>query len=289
MEKEGEAVKYYVVADVHGHFSVLKKELEKAGFFADKEPNKLIVCGDLLDRGTEAVKLIDFMMELLREDRLIFILGNHEDNFYSCMQEIASGNIRRIAEGGSVHYINGTWESILQIAETNESEMAKELSRKPGETFEEEKERQKQVSKDLLKKVMASPFYKVLLTKGIDFYETENYIFVHGWIPCNMDNVGSVNESFEYIPNWRECEVWDWKRARWCNGMKLACDFSVKEPNKTIVCGHWHAAYGHAVYEKKGKERGEGSIHTPFYADGIIAIDARTAESGEINCIVIED
>ncbi len=273
-------MRYYVVADVHGYFSALREKLQKVGFFDDKEPNKLVVCGDLLDRGQEAVKLIDFMMELLIEDRLIFITGNHEDRFVACMQEIARGNIFEIASGMSVHYKNGTWGSLLQIAGMDELEVAKKIS-DPSTV--------KEISGELLKKVMASPFYKVLLMKGIDYYETRNYIFVHGWIPCEMEDVGTVNESFKYVADWRDRDVTEWQRARWCNGMKLACSFSVKEPNKTIVCGHWHAAYGHAVYEKKGKERGEGSIHTPFYADGIIAIDACTAESGEINCLVIED
>lgn len=47
-------MRYYVTADVHGYFSELKDALTQQGFFADQEPHKLIVCGDLYDRGTEA-------------------------------------------------------------------------------------------------------------------------------------------------------------------------------------------------------------------------------------------
>ena len=58
-------MKYYVVSDVHSHFSLMKKALEEAGFFEETEPHKLVVCGDLLDRGTEAKEMIAFMTQHL--------------------------------------------------------------------------------------------------------------------------------------------------------------------------------------------------------------------------------
>ena len=63
----------------------------------------------------------------------------------------------------------------------------------------------------------------------------------------------------------------------------------VIEKNKTIICGHWHCSYGHANYENKGGEFDDDSDFTPYYSDGIIAIDACTAVSGKVNCIVIDD
>ena len=61
------------------------------------------------------------------------------------------------------------------------------------------------------------------------------------------------------------------------------------DENKTIVCGHWHTSYGHSKYEHKGTEFGEDADFSPYYAPGIIAIDACTAFSGMVNCLVIED
>ena len=54
-------MKYYVVSDVHGFYTPMVSALREAGFFTDTEANKLIVCGDILDRGTEAVKVQEFM------------------------------------------------------------------------------------------------------------------------------------------------------------------------------------------------------------------------------------
>ncbi|MBO4554651.1 MAG: hypothetical protein J5713_02605 [Clostridia bacterium] len=55
------------------------------------------------------------------------------------------------------------------------------------------------------------------------------------------------------------------------------------------MCGHYHASYGHANIEHKGSEFGEDADFEPFEADGILAIDACTALSHKVNCIVIED
>ena len=43
-------MKYYVVSDPHGYDMYLRNALEKAGFFAETKPYKLIICGDLLDK-----------------------------------------------------------------------------------------------------------------------------------------------------------------------------------------------------------------------------------------------
>ncbi|MBQ8726493.1 MAG: metallophosphoesterase [Clostridia bacterium] len=44
-------MKYYVVSDVHGFYDELIFALTEKGFFDEKSPHKLIICGDLLDRG----------------------------------------------------------------------------------------------------------------------------------------------------------------------------------------------------------------------------------------------
>ena len=72
-------MRYYVVSDVHGYFSLMKRALQEKGFFNDKEPHKLILCGDMLDRGEEALEMQEFMLDLLHKGELIFIRGNHED------------------------------------------------------------------------------------------------------------------------------------------------------------------------------------------------------------------
>ena len=262
-------MKYYVTADVHGYYTYLKEALEQAGFFEETEPHKLILCGDLLDRGSEANQLIDFMLELDREGKLIYILGNHEYLLIQCLEEIERGGVHEIASGFSHHSSNGTWGTLLQISGMEELEAYKNPS-------------------ELVRRVRNSSFYKKLLPTGIDYYETPSYIFTHGWIPCRSKGFRPFIR-YSYDSNWRGADISAWKRARWHNGIELACGRGILEPDKTIVCGHWHTSYGHSKFNQKGTESGDDADFSPFYATGIIALDSCAAISKKVNCILIED
>ena len=50
-------MKYYITADVHGFYTELHTALEEAGYFKDPEPHKLIILGDIFDRGPEAAEM----------------------------------------------------------------------------------------------------------------------------------------------------------------------------------------------------------------------------------------
>ncbi len=262
-------MKYYVVADPHGFYLYLRQALEEAGFFEDNEPHKLIVCGDVLDRGEESAEIVDFLLELASKDMLILVKGNHEDLFVQCLMDIAKGYVVDIASGCSYHYRNRTWHSILQLTKMKE---------KTAVDF----------SGSLVTKARNTRFYRELLPLCRDYYETDNYVFCHGWIPV-INNGDKYSPIFEYDPDWRNADLTRWREARWYNGMQLACENGIKEPGKTIVCGHWHTSFGHNKYEGKGTYRGDADDLTPFYADGIIALDGCTVRSKRVNCIVIED
>lgn len=53
--------------------------------------------------------------------------------------------------------------------------------------------------------------------------------------------------------------------------------------------GHWNCSYRHSVLEHKGSQYNEDADHSPFYGDGIIAIDACTPLSKKINCLVLRE
>lgn len=262
-------MKYYVVSDIHGYYRHLINALEEAGFFNDEGEYKLVVCGDLLDRGPEANKTVEFITQLMNEDKLIYILGNHEDLLVQCLHDIVIGGIYSIANGMSYHYFNKTWDTILQLSQMSEAE----AYNNPNE---------------LVNRVMDSPFYKKLLPNCVNYYETSNYIFTHGWIPCLVDIFNPVVK-YQRNPDWRNAEIEAWRSARWFNGMEIACKYNITEPEKTIVCGHWRTSYGHAQFNHSCTESGNDAIHAPFSAKGILAIDSSVAITSTINCVVIED
>ena len=47
-------MRYYVASDIHGFFGCFTKALEEKGYFSDRDEHKLIILGDLFDRGMEA-------------------------------------------------------------------------------------------------------------------------------------------------------------------------------------------------------------------------------------------
>ncbi len=257
-------MRYYVVSDPHGFFKELKTALEEQGFFSDTEPHKLIVCGDLLDRGPGAWQMQQFILELLKKDQVILIRGNHEDLALKLLSEWHLHSYMF-----SYHVANGTVDTMLQLTNAEPASL-------------------QNYNVGIGRRFANSPYIQKIIPATVDFFETEHYIFVHGWIPCTVLPQYQRVKDYVFIKNWRDASSEQWGQARWINGMEAAHS-GIIEPGKTIVCGHWHSSFGHANYEGTGTEFGEDADFSPYYADGIIALDACTARTRKINCIVIED
>ena len=250
-------MRYYVLADVHGYYTKMIDKLTEVGFFDDKEPHKLILCGDMMDRGKEACKMQEFMYKLLQEDKLIFIRGNHEDLMMDMLREFPE-KMDDILAGYTHHNSNRTFDTAVQL-----SKMSKGRIRNNPDEF--------------IRRVRNSTFCKELIPAAIDYYETPDFIFVHGWIP-HKDN--------KYDPDWRNASETEWRKARWYNGIDCAVLHDILEDDRVIVCGHWHTSYGHYYFGNPPKQQNN---FAPFYGEGFIAMDGCTALSGVVNCIVIEE
>ena len=250
-------MRYYVTSDVHGFYTPLREVLTRGGFFQDTAPHKLVVAGDLFDRGGEAAALQTFILELLEKDEVILIRGNHEDLFAELVTTDHGLSY-------SHHLGNGTYDTALQLTGYS---------------------KRKAILNPLAfaRAARETPYYKTILRAMLDYYETKKFVITHGWIPCVPDGAGGL----AYIGDWRQATKRSWRQARWINGMDAVR--TVYEDDKTIVCGHWHTSYGHSRYEGKGSEFGEDADFSPYMAPGIVALDACTAHSGIVNCIIIED
>ena len=248
-------MRYYVAADVHGFYTQFHTALEEAGYFADPGPTKLLFLGDLFDRGREALKLQDFLLRRMEEDAVILVRGNHEDLFQDLVTEHYGLPLRH-------HLRNGTYQTALQLT-----------------GFDTAKARRHPLA--FAAAARKTPFYQQILPAALDYYETARYLFVHGWIPGPRER----DEVFDG-PDWRSAGPEGWRKARWVNGMDAA---QSRREEKTVLCGHVPCSYGHAVYEKKGSEYGSDADFSPYYAPGVIALDACTVCSGRVNVLVLED
>jgi serine/threonine protein phosphatase 1 len=83
--------KTFVCADIHGHLEPLIELLNKVNF---DDNDKLILLGDLCDRGPDTYELIEFLMKI---KNLVLIKGNHDYYF----QQYLKGNEWFIHNWGS--------------------------------------------------------------------------------------------------------------------------------------------------------------------------------------------
>ncbi len=240
-------MKYFVSADIHGFYDEWMSALKEKHFDINNPEHKIIVCGDLFDRGHQPKEIINFILN--HKDKFILIRGNHED----LMESMIKRNKNDI---GDLH--NGTAQTIIDLFP---DWMIKEFD---------------------LSKIAKETRLQEVLDMCIDYYETSNYIFIHGWIPC-------FDDCYLYNPDWRTASLKDWQSSRWQNPVEMY-RYGIFEPNKTIVCGHWHcSALWHEKYPNKYEEFGAKSNFNPFIEKNVVALDACTVYSHKVNIIVIDD
>jgi serine/threonine protein phosphatase 1 len=246
--------KLFCISDIHSYFDEMKEALDKVGFDAENENHWLITCGDHFDRGPQSYEVFQYLKSLKRK---ILVRGNHEDLLLECCKR---------GEWFSYDMSNGTFTTICDLGGADK-----------GKTFEE-------CCRKTLS--MVEPFIYGM----VNYFETENYIFVHSWIPlkCNdgLPKYYTRHRQFEFNPDWRYAHASEWDAARWGNPFDLASKGLL--PDKTIVFGHFHTSYARNKFDGE-PEFGENADFSIYHGDGFIGIDACTAYSGKVNILVIED
>lgn len=107
----------YAVGDIHGHFSLLEAKLESLGF--DPEQDALISVGDLVDRGPESERALEFC----RKPWFHWIRGNHEDLLRIFVHQTQQYSEEQMARNG------GGW--LLKVPEEDRYEFAQVLNDAP--------------------------------------------------------------------------------------------------------------------------------------------------------------
>lgn len=257
--------KYFVITDIHGFYDEMMSALNEAGFDINNPEHIIINLGDSCDRGGKPKEVLEFLMNLYKQGRAILIRGNHETLM---VEAIWRGNFQ------SHDKHNGT-EETAKILTGEKFSLAACFAMKDCKLFWD--------------------YYDAT----IDFYETDNAVFVHGWIPYKMEM--STDEKYKSLPelyrpcvatydeNWREG---NWEDARWQNGMMMWSK-NIRVPGKTVYCGHFHANFGRAYIDKTHPEWPEEDKiaefdWSPYVNEQIVALDGCTAYSGKVNVVVID-
>lgn len=237
-------IRIFAVSDIHGHAGLLERALTSAGFEVGNENHLLVGCGDYFDRGVENVEVLELLTAIPNK---VLVRGNHEDMLERALYR------RRLSATDVYNGTDVTVESFFGAQSIDPN----------GELVLDEKIKQ-----------------RVLAFTGgtVNFFETERFVFVHGWIPLEYEEAGlRVRE------DWRDAPEEDWGRARFLEWHKLY-GLGLGVPGKRVVCGHRSAAYA-CRFDDTREERDT----QPFWGDGMVAIDSGTVRSGRVHVLVVED
>jgi len=119
---------YFIVSDIHAHYDLLLDALLKHNFDIRNKEHILIVAGDVLDRGKQGDELILFLELLIKQNRLLGVVGNHDLFLIDILNQKA--NLRTI-EWNMYH--NGFTETLLlglpreKISSIHKQEVLKEM------------------------------------------------------------------------------------------------------------------------------------------------------------------
>ncbi len=64
-----------VVGDIHGMYDELQRSLANAGY---RPGDRLVFLGDYVNRGSRSREVLDYLVELSRNSKNVFLQGNHE-------------------------------------------------------------------------------------------------------------------------------------------------------------------------------------------------------------------
>ena len=249
----GAKQRFVVVSDIHGFYDEFMEALKEANFNQDQD--FLVVLGDCFDRGPKPGEVMSYLMSLPHK---ILIRGNHEKLLVECCER---------GEPWSHDLSNGTFATINELGGAGS-----------GYTFDE-----------CCMRTLART--NVFLDSMVNYFETKNYVFCHGFIPvkCNdhLPPYYRRNRAYTKMENWRDASQYQWDDATWlCSFDMIEQGFEI---DKCVVAGHWHASYGRHLVEGTS-EFGPDADFSPFnYNNKLIMIDGCTAHSGKVNCLVIED
>lgn len=248
-------MKFFVVSDVHSFWAPLKMALDEAGFDPNNEEHYLISCGDALDRGDESEEVLYFLMSL---ERKILVKGNHD----LLLEDLCTREFPY-----SYDISNGTVKTINDLG-----------GAACGNTFD----------KCCTNTWNRTSAYRASL---VNYLETENYIFVHSWIPtityCSKEPY--YEGYIGYMENWRQAADSEWEAAMWGNPFSKA-NSGLNKTGKTIVFGHWHCSSGWSKLENRS-EFGDNAKWDIYNnpEQKIIGIDRCTVYTGKVNVLVLED
>lgn len=152
------------ISDVHGHFEYLKKLLEKVNF---SEKDILFIVGDIIEKGPESLKTLQYIMQLCKKYTVYPLIGNVDAWRLTLLDDDNAESSEDFFD--YIIFMKKYWNGCLFTDMCNELNISISspadipgIKQKIRENFNTELE-----------------FFRSLPT----IIETQNFIFVHGGLP----------------------------------------------------------------------------------------------------------
>lgn len=164
--------KYYVISDIHSHYSSMICALRKHGYDSSNIYHHLIVLGDLFDRGNQTREVLDYLYNLSIQKKASLILGNHD----SFLLDVLSGDFQKY--DFNIQY-NGFGKTLEQLSGLNP------LQNDP---------------KDIRDSIMDKYPYLFEWLQNLPYYiEVDDYIFVHGGIDGSKLDWKTMSSRHDFV------------------------------------------------------------------------------------------
>lgn len=249
---------YFVFADPHGNYEALITAITEMGYDAANPQHQLIGLGDYFGRAAQSnsdcVNIWKYLTSPHHTNKPICIRGNHESILIDAIER------RELTE---IDIYNGEHNTFASF-----------LGRYPNQL-----KRDCYLQFDAAKVMMNIGFYDWL--KSLPWYfETEHYIFTHGFVPLQW-----------FGKKWKLSDLgdWEWNTASWAKTPDYiwTLDQTHTKIDKTVVFGHWRAKELNERFAGKWEE-----VDGDIYVDKerkLIGLDTTTVLSYKVGCIILED
>lgn len=257
-----EVMKYFVFADPHGDYEALLSILNENGYDKANPNHQLIGLGDYFGRAAQSkldcVNIWKYLKSDKHVNKPICLRGNHESILIEAIHR------RGLTE---TDILNGEHNTFASFADVYPNQIKYDCQRQ----FE------------VCKRMFNCGFVSWLESLPW-YYETNNYVFVHGFVPVSYFSGTSLQELRSY----------DWNSLSWAKTPDFirAMDempniLERRAAGKTIVFGHWRAKELNEKFLYKWEPE-DGDIYFDEERK-LIGLDCTTVLSHKVGCIVLED
>lgn len=193
-----------VVSDIHGHFNRLVQLLKRMEYGGD---DILIIVGDLVDKGPESLRVVQYVMDLCRQHPVYVSMGNVDLGRVSMLWEDSAESGEDFA--GFLKWSEDYWGNSL--CQEMLADLGVSVSQVTAENAPEYRRRLREHFREELEFLWSRP---TILTAG-------KYLFVHGGVPTDDLTALEGSSAVCYLKN----------DDFWNQGYGFE--------NYTVVTGHW--------------------------------------------------